>query len=322
MSESPRQEILLETGTNEMEIIEFYLGSQSFGINVAKLREIIPFDDAKVTTLPESYPSVIGTFLVRGNTIPLVDLNMHLRRNPDNDEQQEKVRRIVLVCEFNDRINGFLVDGVNQIHRVSWQKVFPMSHFIEGFKPRFTGSINVEGREVLIVDLEHIMAEIDPTMSMHYNKAEEEITEEVAESREALRHKRKVMLAEDSSIIRDGMKRALVNAGYSLMEVFPDGEECFNRIQVLRAQALEQKVSGTEVLDLLITDIEMPKLDGLTLCKKFKGDQVFQDVPVIIFSSLITDQMAMRCREVGASEYITKPNLQKLIELVDSYCLP
>ena len=129
MSEVRRQDILLESGTNEMEIIEFYLGEQSFGINVQKLREIILYEPQKRIALPDSPPSMIGTLLVRGHTIPLIDLNLHLQRRPQTAARADS-RQVVLICEFNGRITGFLVAGVNQIHRISWSQVSPMAEFI------------------------------------------------------------------------------------------------------------------------------------------------------------------------------------------------
>ena len=124
-----KREILLETGTNEMEIIEFYLGTQSFGINVQKLKEIIPFDPTAVTAVPERGHSMLGTLLLRGSTIPLIDLKEHMGQRVK--EPGEDLRQVVLVCEFNGRVNGFMVDGVNRIHRVSWEDVMPMPAFID-----------------------------------------------------------------------------------------------------------------------------------------------------------------------------------------------
>ncbi len=164
MKEKATQEILLESGTNEMEILEFYLCGQCFGVNVQKLREIIRFEPDKATSLPDSAPSMLGTLLVRGQTIPLIDLNIHLNRPKTRGSATE--RPIVLVCQFNNRVNGFLIEGVNQIHRISWEDVRPMPSLFEPFRSRFTGSIHIGDREILIVDLEHIVVEIDPELGM------------------------------------------------------------------------------------------------------------------------------------------------------------
>lgn len=313
MAEQARQEILLETGTNEMEIIEFYLGSQSFGINVHKLKEIIPYRDEAVTAIPGSNPGMLGTLLLRGNTIPLIDLKAHMSQREKGLEGE--VRRVVLICEFNDRVNGFKVDGVNMIHRVSWTDVQPMASFIDQYHPRFTGSINIEGREILIVDLEHIVSEFDPGSALDY-EAEingSKMQEKIPHSRQGM----KLMMAEDSSLIRAGIQRVLTSSNYSNLQSFVDGEDCYNAVLKLKQEVVESGGKITDHLNLLITDIEMPKMDGLTLCKRMKDDPVLKDVVVVLFSSLINEQMASKCDLVGADGYATKPQIPVLVQMVD-----
>ncbi|MDY0270402.1 chemotaxis protein CheW [Trichloromonas sp.] len=316
-----KQGILLESGTNEIELIEFYLGSQSFGINVHKLREIIPYDEAKTTILPESQPSVVGTFLVRGNTIPLIDLNIHLRRDASGAEPTAG-RRVVLVCEFNRCVNGFLVDGVNQIHRISWKNIQPLSTFIGRYKPRFTGSFAIDGREILIVDLEHIVAELDPEAGLSYHAPETvPVSAPTGLSLEERRGQCRLFMAEDSTIIRDSILRILHASGYTQVCAFVDGEACYDEI-LARKKNLKKGVADQEQLfDLLISDIEMPKLDGLTLCRRIKEDPLLSHIPVIMFSSLITEQMVTHCQQVGADGYISKPQISELVAMVDDFLL-
>lgn len=312
-----RQEILLESGTNEMEIMEFFLGSQSFGINVHKLREIIPYEEAKTTTLPDSLPSVLGLFMVRGKTIPLVSLGRHLQRR-ESVEAAAGVRQVVLVCEFNDRVNGFLVDGVNQIHRVCWKDVQPMSSYLENYRPRFTGSIHIDQREILIVDLEHIIAEVDPEMGIAYD-----VPAPGAEEAELLARREAVhlMIAEDSTLIRNGILKVLTSSGYTRVSTFVDGEECYQAIRSLKKQAQQAGDSILDHLQLVISDIEMPKMDGLTLCRKVKEELDLKEVKVLIFSSLVNDQMAIKCDSVGADGCITKPQIPELVKMIDGFCL-
>jgi len=313
MTDYGKQEILLETGTNEMEIIEFYLGTQSFGINVQKLKEIIPFDQEAVTTIPDSESAMLGTLLLRGSTIPLIDLKAHIGQR--FKEESDEFRHVVLVCEFNDRTNGFKVDGVNQIHRVSWGNVQPMASFIDKYRPRFTGSINIEGREILIMDLEHIVSEFDPESALDYESDFEggEMAASVPQTRQAM----KLMLAEDSSLIRAGIERVLTTSNYSSLEAFVDGEDCYNKIMQLKQSAVEAGENIQDYLNLLITDIEMPKMDGLTLCRKIKEDPVLKEIKVVLFSSLINEQMAHKCDSAGADGYATKPQIPYLVQMMD-----
>jgi two-component system chemotaxis response regulator CheV len=315
-----KQGILLESGTNEIELIEFYLGSQSFGINVHKLREIIPYDEAKTTILPESPPSVVGTFLVRGNTIPLIDLNVHLRRSPDETASTDG-RQVVLVCEFNRCVNGFLVDGVNQIHRISWKQIQPLSAFIGRYRPRFTGSFEIDGREILIVDLEHIVAELDPEAGLCYHAPEEAAPAPAGLSLEERRGQYRLFMAEDSAIIRESIVRILHGSGYTQVSAFVDGDACYQEILALKKNLKKDVPSLGQVFDLLISDIEMPKLDGLTLCRRVKEDAQLKHIPVIMFSSLITEQMAHHCEQVGADGYISKPQITELVTMIDGFLL-
>ncbi len=309
MENVKRQEILLESGSNEMEIIEFYLCGQPFGINVHKLREIITYDPEAVTHLPDTHPSVLGTLLLRGRTIPLVDTRKHVDIKHRNENGPDN-RQVVLVCEFNNLINGFLVDGVNQIHRVSWEQVQPFSVFLDQFKPRFTGSIHIDDREILILDLEYVIAEINPDASMAYDLAQGATEFATPETR----RQKKLMLAEDSALIRAGITKVLAGSGYENLETFDNGKDCFDRICELYQQ--HGPSLGNE-LHLVISDIEMPKMDGLTVCRKVREQLNLTDLKIVMFSSLINEQMAEKCDLVGADGYVTKPQIPELVEMLD-----
>jgi two-component system chemotaxis response regulator CheV len=316
MKEKATQEILLESGNNEMEILEFYLGKQSFGVNVQKLREIIQFEPEKATALPQSAPSMVGTLLVRGQNIPLIDLNLHLNRRQFDDDSNG--RPIVLVCQFNNRTSGFLINGVNQIHRINWQDVMPMPSLFEQYQPRFTGSIHVGDREILVVDLEHIMSEIDPEMGRCYEKIPDQETGEstLAEKRGQIN----LMIAEDSTIIRAGMQHVLAASGYSRIRTFIDGEDCYEALKTLHGQVASEEELLQHV-QILISDIEMPKMDGLTLCRRIREKLGLKNLKIIMFSSLITEQMAAKCESVGADASISKPQIPELVAMVDKMCL-
>lgn len=305
-----RQEILLESGTNEMEIIEFYLGEQPFGINVQKLKEIVPYDPGAVTRIPESPPSILGTLLLRGSSIPLIDLKGHIGHT--SSTVAEDSRQVVLVCEFNDRVSGFLVDGVNQIHRISWSQVQPMASYIDQYRPRFTGSVSIDERDILIVDLECIIADVDPDTRLDYDAG-------LGGTLIDQRGRKRLMLAEDSAIIRDGIKRVLTTAGYTDLDVYDNGADCYAAIQARLAEAAEQQIEPLDALALVISDIEMPAMDGLTLCRKIKQEMKIDGIKVVMFSSLINDQMALKCDAVGADGYCTKPQIPELVDLMDGF---
>lgn len=316
MGDGNKQEILLESGTNELEIIEFYVGSQPLGINVQKLKEIISFDESNLTVIPDSHPSMMGTLLLRGDTIPLIDLKKHLKQRQQTDASETQ-RSVVMVCEFNHRTNGFKVDGVNQIHRISWSNVEPIAPILAKFEPRFTGSIHVGDREILLLDLEHIVGELDPDSVLDDRKSTDSTNDSEAPS--PTRNNAKILMAEDSTIIRSGLQKVLKEAGFNSLEVFVDGEKCYQRILQLKQEADANKADIRDYLRLVISDIEMPKMDGLTLCRKVKEELNYKHLPVILFSSLINPPMEVKCDSVGADNYAAKPEVEKLIGLMDKY---
>ena len=316
MAQVEKQEILLESGTNEMEIIEFYVGTQPLGINVQKLKEIISYDESALTSIPQSDPSMLGTLLLRGESIPLIDLRRHLNQRHQLEKEPDS-RPVVMVCEFNHRVNGFKVDGVNQIHRVTWTEVEPIAPFINQYGPRFTGSIHIDDREILILDLEHIVGEFDPDSVLGDPETIEEPTD--LSGNLEMRRKAKILMAEDSSVIRSGIEKVLRKAGFEGLEVFVDGEECYRRILQLKEQADAAKEDIREHFSLLVSDIEMPKMDGLTLCRKIKEQLGYKHLPVLLFSSLINPPMEVKCDSVGADGYAAKPEIAKLIGLIDDF---
>ncbi|MBE9487434.1 MAG: chemotaxis protein CheV [Chloroflexi bacterium] len=314
MTGPEKQEILLESGTNEMEIIEFYVGSQSLGINVQKLREIITYDESALTVIPDSSPAMLGVLMMRGSTIPLIDLKAHLNQR-DQGHEEEDQRPVVLVCEFNHRINGFKIDGVNQIHRISWGDVQPLADFIGQYRPRFTGSVNIEGREILLLDLEYVISEFDPDSVLGDLSEVDEQDSDVA----ILRRDKRILMAEDSSIIRSNLNKVFNDAGFEGLEVFADGLSCYERILELKKLADQAGENLQQHFNLLICDIEMPKMDGLTLCRKVKETLGYKDIPVLLFSSLINPPMEVKCDSVGADGYASKPEVAKLINMMDHF---
>ncbi|MBF0170707.1 MAG: chemotaxis protein CheW, partial [Nitrospinae bacterium] len=220
--------ILLESGTNEVEIIEFLVGGQGFGVNVAKVREIVPYNPAAITAVPEAYPSVLGMFILRDSTIPLIDLRQHLEVALDPHKGDSP--QVVMVCEFNEMVNGFLVDGVNQIHRCSWDAISPISTYISQYRPSVTSSIKIDDRNILLIDLEHIIADIYPETRMVYHEEEDPQHAPDIEHRHEEREQIKVILAEDSPIVRASVKKVLTQTGYTDLEMFDNGQDAYDRV--------------------------------------------------------------------------------------------
>lgn len=307
--DSLRQRILLESGTNEVEIMEFYLGSQSFGINVAKVKQLTPYDEKLYTELPasQSHPYSPGTFMFREKPIPLIDLNRALERSEDVE------KKLVIVTEFNGVINGFLVSGVNRIHRISWKNLQPLHNLLGEMATSCTGSVNIDQREVLIVDLERIISEINPTAAF---KEENEISAKSVTIRTHISDIR-IAMADDSAFIRTALLNNLQRLGFKHLMAFEDGQELLDYLSSVKELAAEQSTTIQDFVDVVISDIEMPMMDGLTVCRLIKEDNALKGLPVILFSSLINSEMIRKCQKVGADGYLSKPKVHELIAKVE-----
>ncbi|VAX18869.1 Chemotaxis protein CheV [hydrothermal vent metagenome] len=314
-----RREILLESGTNEIEFVEFMLGAQNFGVNVAKVREILSYDPNGVTAVPVAYHTVMGMFILRDSTVPLIDLKLHMGTT---SESENKDRKVILVCEFNDMVNGFLVDGVNQIHRSSWKDILPISQFISQYGPSITSSITINGRNILMIDLEHVLSDIYPETRLVYQE-EEEDTEHTndTEKRHNERENVYIVVAEDSPIVRSSIKKICDDVGYQNIRMFDNGLDAYNHVLELADRAKNENRNLTDLLAALVTDIEMPKMDGLTLCRNIKEDKSISSLPVIVFSSLVNEQMIAKCKTVGADGWANKLKIAELIYELDKHCL-
>lgn len=303
--------ILLESGTNELEIVEFYIDEQvedgktyrsHFGVNVAKVLEIIR--KPKVTELPSTpHPSVKGTFNLRSRIIPLIDLSIWLGKAMMPTEAPK-----VIVSEFNNITNAFLVSGVTRIHRLSWEQVEPPSGYVASFSSNsFTGVIKFDDRIVLLLDMEKIIWDLNPSLAM---REDPEADAKVYGSDE---FRYRALVVDDSTSIRKLIVNTLLRDGYEVEQDI-NGQKAWERLLSIKQKAAEHGVDILDVVNLVVTDIEMPAMDGHNLCKRIKDDPVLRDIPVILFSSLINDKLYHKGLSVGADDQVTKPEIIQLTQ--------
>ncbi len=296
----------LDTRSNEMELLTVFVDDQLFGINVDKVQSIQQFDPELVTSLPETQPGVAGMFLYRDKTIPLLDLSEIL----DIELKQNFDQEIIVVTEFNKVINSFKAQGVKRIYRLSWKDFVPLDQLFED-NLFFTGSVHVDDTQVLVLDLEHMLGNIFPEIII------EEVSQENIDQRNTIsRHQLEIVFVEDSATMRKAAIKRLQKAGFENIKDFINGEHALkylkNSMKENKGGALNQKV--------LISDIDMPIMDGLTLCQQVKLDPDLKDIYVVMYSSLINDQMITKCQKVKADTYISKPEINKLIKILDKRC--
>lgn len=302
-----KQETVFGTGSKEMELLTVLVDDQLFGVNVDKVQSIVQHDPELVTSLPGKPSGISGMLLYRNRTIPLLDLSEIL----DIDLQQKKFdNEIIVVTEFNKTINSFKAQGVNRIYRLPWKEFVPLDQLFED-NSFFTGSVNVEGTQVLILDLEHILAEFFPETLI------EKISQEILDQATFVhRENLEIIFAEDSPTMRKAVVKQLQTAGFQNIKPFVNGGQALDHL----IQVYKDNSDGPMKNVVLISDIDMPVLDGLTLCRQVKGDPDLKDIYVVMFSSLINEQMITKCNKVKADFCINKPEINQLIKILDKRC--
>ncbi len=291
--------ILLESGTNELEILEFTLGGNRYGINVAKIREILSYQP--VTPIPHSNPSVEGIFMPRDIMITVISLKRCIGI-PENDDEK---KGLFIITNFNKLNVAFHVDEVLGIHRVSWQSIIKPDSTINNDSGVSTGVVKLQDNLIVILDFERIVTDISPETGLKISDVEE------YQGRE--RRDCQILVAEDSPFLSKLITDCLKKAGYTKIIVTANGQEAWDRV-------CEYKQNGTldDMVHCVITDIEMPLMDGHRLTKLMKTDEELKHIPLIIFSSLVNDEMRRKGEQLGADAQLTKPEIGDLVRTIDA----
>ena len=306
MLENKKAEILLESGTNELELMEFTVAGQHFGINVAKVDEIIKYGVFPVTPMPNSNPFVEGVFRPRDEIMTVVNLASYMGLPPSEDEEHD----ILIVTTFNKLHTAFHVHNVEAIQRISWTSIEkPDSAIYGGEEGLATGIANIDGRLITIVDFEKIIIDISPSAGIQVSDVDK-----LGQRNKSLKP---ILMAEDSPMLERLLIESLERAGYVNVTCTQNGKEAW---EVLK-QAKESGLPLEDQISILITDIEMPQMDGHRLLKQIRDDSALRKLPVIIFSSLITEEMYAKGKSLGATAQITKPEIASLIGLIDTHIL-
>lgn len=297
--EKEKDGILLESGTNEIEIMKFKIQGEFYGINVAKVKEIMMSEKVKI--MPHAHPAVEGIFKPRDILITVIDLGYYLT----GEELGHKPRDLFIVTNFNKMTVAFRVQSIEGISRISWKDIQKpdktLSHGEEGVA---TGIAQCAGELVTILDFEKIVAEIAPETTIQISEVEQMGDRPLCD--------RPLVIAEDSILLQKMIDDSLERAGFMDVKNFNNGQEAWDYLEALRnAPDLYDKVN------LIITDIEMPEMDGHRLTKLVKDDPRLKKIPVVIFSSLIDDQMRLKGEALGADEQLTKPEIGHLVHVID-----
>ncbi len=275
-------------GQNRLELLLFRLdSSQLYGINVFKVKEVLQCP--KLTIMPKSSPVVRGVANIRGGTIPILDLSMATGRRGLDDLKNS----FVIITEYNSKIQGFLVQSVERIVNMNWEEIHPPPKGT-GREHYLTAVTRVDKQLVEIIDVEKILAEVSPT-----NEAISDGVIDVATQSKAV--SKRVLICDDSSVARKQVVRCLETVGVEVVAL-NDGREAYN---YLLNMVQEGKSPERELL-MLISDIEMPEMDGYTLTAEIRNDPRMQKLHIILHTSLSGVFNQAMVKKVGADNFLAK----------------
>ncbi len=298
--EELRTDILLESGTNEMGIMEFTIAGHHFGINVAKVKEIITY--SPVTPMQMSHPAIEGVFKPRDELMTVVNLPKYLGL----PESENFEKDIVIIADFNMMRVAFHVNTVIGIMKISLESISkPDKTIYGGTEGVATGIAEFDKRLVTILDFEKIISDINPESGIKVSDLDNL-------GERSSRDHYPILIAEDSMLLTRLITESLRKAGYTNITRTNNGKEAWDYLNELKAHdEVESNVS------CIITDIEMPQMDGHRLVKLIRDDIKLRSIPIVIFSSLINEEMKIKGKQLGADEQISKPEISKLVSVID-----
>ena len=293
-------------GNNKLEILLFSLGTDStrarretYGINVFKVREVMRTPE--VTRAPEMPPSVEGMVSLRGSLVPVIDLACYAGMTVESRPE------IMIVTEYNGHTQGFLVEAVDTIMRLDWSSMRVPPEMLVKHSGGFVTAVTelTDGRLVMMLDVERILSETtryDDELSFH--------------ALQPLKGgERTVLFADDSSVARKQIARTL-DALHVRHVGTINGQQAWRELEKMATLAETSRRSVSEIVHAVLTDVEMPEMDGFILTKRIKSDPRFADIPVIMHSSLSGTQNQHLGLSVGVDEYVSKFEPQRLAEVL------
>ena len=284
--------ILLDSTQGELEILEFIVNDVRFGINVAKVQEIVV--KQKVTPIPSSAFGIRGIFNIRDGLYSVIDLGLVLF----NRETELTNKTYYMLCNFNNQRNAFIVDSVVGIRRVSWSSLMKPDNILSGSETsNIIGILNLDNDIISVLDFEKIVTDINPSSGL---KVDEVV---ITDDLQVVRGSHTILIADDSKMINKLLTDTVSKAGYKVISV-EDGEQSMNLI-----------LNGNNI-DLLITDIEMPVRDGLESSRLIRKEK--PEFPIVVFSSLASDSLRRKVEKLKLNDMITKPEIGQLVSRIDS----
>ncbi len=292
--------ILLESGTNELELLEFQVGDSNFGINISKVVEIMI--NQEVTPVPNSPDEVEGVFIPRDKLISVIDLHKVI-----NTPHTKSGKEIFIICEFNRMNVAFHVSKVKGIQRISWSDISDPPSVANGNGTDAvglaTGVAKINDRIIIIMDFEKIVSTLNRDAGLDVNGLDRLVKPS------SVVGNKHIVVADDSKFLNKMITDSLSSIGFHNIISFSNGQDAWDYVQSYR----DKGDNINDYIACIISDIEMPKMDGHRLTKLIKDDKILRKIPVLLFSSLINDQMIAKGKSVGADGQFSKPQIKELI---------
>ena len=291
-----------------LELMEFTMAGDSFGINVAKVTEIMRCSE--ITPMTLSHPCIDGVFKPRGKLITVINLPRYMALPESEDPKND----MFMLTNFDNVNAAFLVHTVETMHKISWSNVERPSSIVYGSNDSVvTGTTKIGSKIITIIDFEKVLYDINPDTGLQIS--------EVQRLGERVEIKKPIVVVEDSVFLRRMLIESLEVAGYTNISAFDNGQDAWEYLQRCRSETVANIASIEKKVALIITDIEMPRMDGHHLTKLVKSDEVLSKVPVIVFSSLIDDAQKQQGEKLGVNAHLYKPQIGKLVQTLDEWIL-
>lgn len=285
-------------GQNRLELLTFRLrGSQLFAINVFKVQEVQQLP--RLNILPQSDPVVVGVTTVRGHTIPVIDLSLAIGRSAITQDDNANL----IVAEYNRTVQGFLVGGVDRIVNLNWDEIIPPPA-ASGPQHYLTAITRIDEKIVEIIDVERVLAEV---ITFKTGISEEILDSDLKEAAKDL----EILLVDDSIVAIEQTRGTLEQLGLKVI-VETDGLKALNRLQAWR----DEGINLTDKLLMVITDAEMPEMDGYRLTTEIRSDPAMKDLYVILHTSLSGSFNDAMVKKVGCDDFLSKFQPDLLAETV------
>jgi two-component system chemotaxis response regulator CheV len=278
-------------GENRLELLLFTLqNGQTYGINVFKVREVMPCP--KLTQLPYAHPVVCGVAHLRGTTLAVIDLHKAIGQGAHTQVD----KGFVIITEYNRTVQGFLVNSVERIVNLNWQSVVPPPIGC-GENNYLTAVTQLQERIVEILDVEKILIMINPNLLENQTNlpASESLLQAVTQQQ------LRILVADDSTVARQQIKRCAESLGLEVV-LMPDGEAALKHLKAIVADGLPIQSHYL----MLISDIEMPKMDGYTLTAEIRKDALLKDMDILLHTSLSGCFNASMVQKAGANAFMAK----------------